>query len=76
VRHPIYASGIYFQLGVLLVTGYFAVATALVVLFLGALWFTHQEELRLRALLDDPAQYDRYRARVRALIPWPRRQRA
>jgi protein-S-isoprenylcysteine O-methyltransferase Ste14 len=69
VRHPIYASGIYFQIGALLVTGALAVAVALVVFTLGALWFTRQEERRLVELLDDPADYDRYRARVPALFP-------
>src|SRR5262245_299456 len=38
VRHPIYASGIYFQLGVFLVTGYVAVLGALFVFALGASW--------------------------------------
>jgi len=33
------------------------------------LWFTRQEEARLVALLDDPTEYDRYRARVPALLP-------
>jgi protein-S-isoprenylcysteine O-methyltransferase Ste14 len=71
VRHPIYAAGIYFQLGVFLATGYLSVAAAAVVFALGALWFTRQEERRLVALLDDPDEYDRYRARVPALFPRP-----
>ena len=69
VRHPIYAAGIGYQLGTFLVTGYLAVAIAAVVLALGALWFTRQEERRLASLLADPADYDRYRARVPALLP-------
>jgi protein-S-isoprenylcysteine O-methyltransferase Ste14 len=44
------------------------------VLTLGALWFTQQEERRLVALLDDPDAYDRYRARVGALVPRLRRR--
>ena len=70
VRHPIYASGIWFQLGAALVTGYAAVAVACVVFTLGALWFTRQEERRLVTLLADPTAYDRYRARVPALFPF------
>jgi protein-S-isoprenylcysteine O-methyltransferase Ste14 len=69
VRHPIYASAIGYQLGILLVTGYLAVAIALAVFALGAVWFTRQEERRLIALLADPAAYERYRARVPALLP-------
>ncbi len=69
VRHPIYAGGIGYQLGVFLVTGYPAVPVACAVLALGALWFTRQEERRLVALLDDPGEYERYRARVPALFP-------
>jgi protein-S-isoprenylcysteine O-methyltransferase Ste14 len=72
VRHPIYASGIGFQLGALLVTGYLAILPAWIVFTLGAVWFTRQEERRLVTLLDDPTAYDRYRARVPALLPWPR----
>ena len=72
VRHPIYASGIYFQIGVFLVTGVAAVAMSCVMFGLGALWFTRQEERRLRERLVDPTAYDRYRARVPALLPWPR----
>lgn len=76
VRHPIYAAGIYFQLGVFLVTGRFAVALALVVFAIGAAWFTRQEERRLVELLDDPEAYEAYRARVPALVPgWPARRR-
>ena len=75
VRHPIYAAGVGYQLGVFLVTGYVAVAVALPVLALGALWFTRQEERRLVALLDDPGDYKRYRERVPALFPWPPRTR-
>ena len=73
VRHPIYAAGIGFQLGILLVTGYPAVAVACAVFALGAVWFTRQEERRLVELLDDPAEYARYRDRVPALIPWIKR---
>jgi protein-S-isoprenylcysteine O-methyltransferase Ste14 len=69
VRHPIYAAGIADQLGIFLVTGYPVVAVACVVLALGAQWFTRQEEARLVALLDDPAEYERYRERVPALRP-------
>jgi protein-S-isoprenylcysteine O-methyltransferase Ste14 len=72
VRHPIYASGIAYQVGIYLVTGYTAVAIACVVFGLGAAWFTGQEEVRLRSLLKDPSDYDRYRARVPGLLPWPR----
>ena len=76
VRHPIYAAGIGYQLGVLLVTGYPAVAIALVVFASGAAWFTRQEERRLAERLDDPEAYARYRERVPALIPrlWPCRR--
>lgn len=69
VRHPIYASGIGFQLGAFLVTGYLAILVSCLVFTLGALWFTRQEERRLAKLLDDPAEYERYRARVGALVP-------
>jgi protein-S-isoprenylcysteine O-methyltransferase Ste14 len=69
VRHPIYAAGSGFQLGIFLVTGYPAVFVAWVVFTLGALWFTRQEEGRLMGLLDDPSEYDRYRQRVPALFP-------
>ena len=75
VRHPIYAGGIWFQLGAFLATGMLAIVPALAVLALGALWFTRQEERRLVALLADPAAYERYRARVPALIPIRRRAR-
>jgi protein-S-isoprenylcysteine O-methyltransferase Ste14 len=75
VRHPIYASGIWFQLGVLLASGYAAVAVACLVFTLGAMWFTRQEERRLRDLLEDPTAYDRYRQRVPSLFPWFRRGR-
>ena len=44
-------------------------AIALAVFALGAVWFTRQEERRLIALLADPAAYERYRARVPALLP-------
>lgn len=74
VRHPIYASGIWFQLGVFLAGGHLAVAAACAVFGLGALWFTRQEERRLVTLLEDPAAYERYRARVPGLVPWPRRR--
>jgi protein-S-isoprenylcysteine O-methyltransferase Ste14 len=73
VRHPIYASGLWFQLGVFLATGYVAVAVAAVVFGSGALWFTRQEERRLVELLADPAAYARYRDRVPALFPRLRR---
>lgn len=73
VRHPIYAAGIAYQLGVFLVTGYVAVLVACVVFALGAAWFTRQEEERLIQLLDDPIEYERYRARVPALVPWLKR---
>ncbi len=69
VRHPIYASGIYFQLGAFLITGDPAIAIACVVLAAGAAWFTRQEERRLIALLADPSSYDRYRRDVPALFP-------
>jgi protein-S-isoprenylcysteine O-methyltransferase Ste14 len=72
VRHPLYAAGIWFQLGVFFVTGCVAVAIACAVFFAGATWFTRQEERRLVELLDDPGDYDRYRARVPALIPFLR----
>jgi protein-S-isoprenylcysteine O-methyltransferase Ste14 len=72
VRHPIYASGIYFQIAVFLITGYLAVAVAWIIFTLGAIWFTQKEEKRLVTLLDDPAEYQRYRARVPALFPFPR----
>lgn len=73
VRHPIYASGSWFQLGAFLVTGYPAVLAAWAVFTLGALWFTRREEERLAMLLDDPRAYERYRERVPALFPWFRR---
>jgi protein-S-isoprenylcysteine O-methyltransferase Ste14 len=72
VRHPIYAAGLWYQLGAFLVTGQLAVAAAGLVFGLGALWFTRQEERRLVERLDDPGAYARYRARVPALLPWPR----
>jgi len=75
VRHPIYAAGLWFQLGAFLASGYLASLLACAVLLLGALWFTRQEEQRLRERLRDPSDYDRYRARVPALLPWPRRWR-
>jgi protein-S-isoprenylcysteine O-methyltransferase Ste14 len=74
VRHPIYSSGIWYQLGVFLVTGYLAVAVATIVFTLGAIWFTRQEERRLVELLDDPSEYERYRQRVPALFPFFRRR--
>jgi protein-S-isoprenylcysteine O-methyltransferase Ste14 len=73
VRHPIYAAGIGYQLGVFLVTGYLAVAVAWAVFALGALWFTRREEERLLELLDEPAAYLRYRERVPRLFPFARR---
>jgi protein-S-isoprenylcysteine O-methyltransferase Ste14 len=69
VRHPIYAAGVWFALGMFLVTGYWVLLASLVVFTLSALWFTRQEERRLTALLEDPTEYDRYRARVGALFP-------
>ncbi len=72
VRHPIYAAGRVFQFGVFLVTGYPSVLLAWAVFGFGAIWFTRQEERRLVTLLDDPASYDRYRARVPALFPFLR----
>lgn len=73
VRHPIYASGSAFQLGAFLVTGYPTVLVAWVIFTFGAMWFTSKEEERLVALLADPTEYDRYRERVPALLPHPRR---
>jgi protein-S-isoprenylcysteine O-methyltransferase Ste14 len=72
VRHPIYAAGLIYQLGMFLVTGYVSIAAAALTFGVGAIWFTRQEERRLVALLEDPKAYDRYRARVPALLPWPR----
>jgi len=69
------AAAIGYQLGVFLVTGYLAVAVALAVFALGALWFTRQEEQRLLELIDDPHEYELYRRRVPALIPRCRRAR-
>lgn len=69
VRHPIYASGWGFALGVALLTGYPSALIGALVFLLGATWFTRQEEQRLVALLDDPAAYERYRAGVPALFP-------
>jgi protein-S-isoprenylcysteine O-methyltransferase Ste14 len=74
VRHPIYAAGIGYQIGAFLVTGYLAITIAAAILALGALWFTRQEEHHLVALLEDPTDYDRYRARVPALLPRLRRR--
>jgi len=71
VRHPIYASGWVFALGVALLTGYPSALIGALVFLLGAMWFTRQEEKRLVALLDDPSAYARYRARVPALFPRP-----
>lgn len=76
VRHPIYAAGIYYQVAMFLVTGKLAIATACIVLLVGALWFTKQEEKRLVSLLEDPSEYDRYRARVGALFPMIRKPRS
>jgi protein-S-isoprenylcysteine O-methyltransferase Ste14 len=70
VRHPIYAAGVWFQLGAFLATGYAVILVACAILLLGALWFTRQEERRLVERLRDPAAYDRYRERVSALFPW------
>jgi protein-S-isoprenylcysteine O-methyltransferase Ste14 len=69
VRHPIYSSGIFFQLGAFLWSGLPSVLLACVFFGLGASWFSAQEERRLVALLDDPSEYDRYRERVPKLIP-------
>jgi protein-S-isoprenylcysteine O-methyltransferase Ste14 len=70
VRHPIYAAGLWFQLGMVLVTGAYAIAAAAIVFGLGAVWFTRCEERALVTLLADPSTYDRYRARTPALIPF------
>lgn len=72
VRHPIYAAGIAFQLGVFLATGYVAIAVACAVFALGAQWFTRREEERLVELLADPNAYAEYKQRVPRLLPWPR----
>jgi protein-S-isoprenylcysteine O-methyltransferase Ste14 len=73
VRHPIYAAGIYYQVGMFCVTGAIAIAGAAAVLVAGALWFTREEERRLAAVVDDAAAYAAYRARVGRLVPrWPR----
>lgn len=72
VRHPIYATGIAFQLGVFFATGYVAIAASCVVFALGAQWFTRREEERLVELLADPSAYEDYRKRVPRLLPWPR----
>jgi protein-S-isoprenylcysteine O-methyltransferase Ste14 len=69
VRHPIYASGIWFQLGAVLVTGSVVVAVACIVFALGARWFTRREERELVTLLRDPSEYERYRERVPSLFP-------
>jgi protein-S-isoprenylcysteine O-methyltransferase Ste14 len=74
VRHPIYAAGMWYQLGVFLLTGYPAILIALAILVAGAPWFTRQEERRLRTLLADPTAYDRYAERVPALVPGVRRR--
>jgi protein-S-isoprenylcysteine O-methyltransferase Ste14 len=73
VRHPIYAAGGGFLVGGFLVSGYPSVIVFWLIYTLGAVWFTGQEERRIVALLDDPAEYDRYRARVPALFPRLRR---
>jgi protein-S-isoprenylcysteine O-methyltransferase Ste14 len=75
VRHPIYAAGMWYQLGIFLLTGYPAILAALAILAAGAPWFTRQEERRLRTLLADPTAYDRYAARVPSLFPATRRAR-
>ena len=69
VRHPIYAAGMWFQVGIFLVTGYVVVLVAFAIFGLGALWFTRQEEQHLMQLLGDPNEYVRYRSRVPALVP-------
>ena len=69
VRHPIYAAGGWFMIALFLVTGFPSILGGWVIFTLGALWFTKQEERRLAALLADPSEYDRYRARVPALFP-------
>ena len=76
VRHPIYASGIVFQAGTFLVTGYPGVVVSCAIFGGGAVWFTRQEEARLVALLDDPTAYERYRREVGALLPRVRRRPA
>lgn len=72
VRHPIYAAGRVFQFGAFLVTGYPSVLLAWALFGFGAIWFTRQEERRLIQLLDNPAEYARYRRRVPALFPFLR----
>lgn len=74
VRHPIYAAGLGYQIGVFLVTGYASVLVATLTFGLGAIWFTRQEEQRLVRLLADPNEYERYRQRVPGLIPWKRKR--
>jgi protein-S-isoprenylcysteine O-methyltransferase Ste14 len=76
VRHPIYAAGCIFELGVFLATGYPSVLVACAIFGLGARWFSRQEEMRLMSLLDDPEEYVRYRQRVPALFPRLRRSNA
>ncbi len=75
VRHPIYASGVWYQIGAFLITGYWIIAAAWVVFTAGAFWFTRKEEQHLKALLADPTEYDRYRARVPALFPFLKRRK-
>jgi protein-S-isoprenylcysteine O-methyltransferase Ste14 len=69
VRHPIYVSGIVWQIGAFLVTGTLAVLVSCAVFFVGALWFTRQEERRLAEIVDDPSAYEQYRSRVGRLFP-------
>jgi protein-S-isoprenylcysteine O-methyltransferase Ste14 len=78
VRHPIYTAGRVFIFGIFLVTGYLCALVGYAVFGLGSIWFTRREEERLIALLDDPTEYERYRRRVPALVPFlkPRRSSA
>lgn len=71
VRHPIYASGLYFQIGAFLVSGQLSIIAAAIVFGLGAWWFTAQEERRIVGLLKDPDAHVAYRARVPRLFPRP-----
>jgi protein-S-isoprenylcysteine O-methyltransferase Ste14 len=76
VRHPIYTAAWVINLSIFLISGYPSSLFASVVFGLGAIWFTRREEARLMELLDDPSEYVRYRERVPALFPLPRRSSA
>jgi protein-S-isoprenylcysteine O-methyltransferase Ste14 len=69
VRHPIYAAGIGWLLATFLVTGYPGVLAAWAIFTLSTIWFSKREEEHLVTLLDDPTEYERYKARVPALFP-------